>query len=312
MTYFDFIKQIGRPELEPIFNLPIMAEGIPLMPFGFKRSDNTKFYSLYLESFTCFQPIESERMMTLINHVKENGWSYTLPLATQGMCLDKHIRSKADCTDPDYLYLNSPYCLAYESVEEYMTYIKSKYKTKMRKALKDTHNAWIIDLDFETAIRLARQTVDLVLEKRDSKVFVHAVNQLLYGLYLACVGKADIIKVSDGAYDLGYCLFVHSIDREGTTFHVHQGFIDFYNTNDFGKIAVLLSLIELNKKFGKCYVDITAQLSPTDSSYSEYKRLFAHIENWRPCLCIQEVPTFKPPIVYKGCKNNEILLKDFV
>lgn len=312
MEYLDFVKQIGRPELEPIFNEPTMVEGIPIMPFGFKQSDSSKFYSLYIENFTCFQPIDSERMTTLINHVKDNGWSLGLPLATQGLCLDQHIRSKVECTDPDYLYLNSPYCLAYESVEEYMTHIKSKYKTKMRKALKPTHNAELIDLDFETAIRLARQTVDLTLEKRDPKVFVHAVNQLLYGLYLSCVSKADIIKISDGVYELGYCLFVHSTDSQGTTFHVHQGFIDFYNTNDFGKIAVLLSLIELNKKFGKCYVDITAQLSPTDSSYSEYKRLFAHIENWRPCLCIQETPTFKPPIVYKGCKNEETLFKDFV
>ena len=305
MEYLDFVKQIGRPELEPIFNEPTMIESIPIMPFGFKQSDSSKFYSLYIENFTCFQPIDSSRMQELIDHVKDKGWSMCLPLATQGLCLDKHIRSKAECTDPDYLYLNSPYCLAYESVEEYMTHIKSKYKTKMRKAIKPTHNAELIDLDFETAIRLARQTVDLTLEKRDP-------NQLLYGLYLSCVSKADIIKISDGVYELGYCLFVHSTDSQGTTFHVHQGFIDFYNTNDFGKIAVLLSLIELNKKFGKCYVDITAQLSPTDSSYSEYKRLFAHIENWRPCLCIQETPTFKPPIVYKGCKNEETLFKDFV
>lgn len=312
MTYFDFIKQIGRPELDPIFNLPTMAEGIPVMPFGFKRSDTTKFYSLYLESFTCFQPIDSERMMTLINHVKENGWSYTLPLATQGLCLDKHIRSKADCTDPDFLYLNSPYCLAYESVEEYLSHIKSKHKTKIRKALSDEHRAELIkDIDLEGAIKLARLTIQVTHAKRGPDDFLHAVNQLLYGIYLAHSKQADLIKIYHGNMELGYCLFVHSTDNEGITFHVHQGFIDAFNTKDFGKIAVLLSLIELNKEFGKCYVDITAHLSPADTSYSEYKRLFAHIENWRPCLCIQEVPTFKPPIVYKGCKNESIIFKDF-
>lgn len=316
MTYFDFIKQIDCDDLQPIISCEtsretLTSQGIAIMPFGFIGNPKTKQFNLFQESFTCFKPIKSKMMNSFIDFIIANGWQFNLPLATQGLCLDKHIRSKEECIDPNYLYLNSPYCLAYESVDEYMTHIKSKHKTKIRKALKPSHHAELIDLDLEDAIKLAKQAIDLTRTKRKPEEFVHAVNQLLYGIYLAYIKLGDLVKIYDGAYELGYCLFVHSTDSEDITFHVHQGFIDFYNTNDFSKIAVLLSLLELNKKFGRCYVDITAQLSPTDSSYAEYKRLFAHIENWRPCLCIQKTPTFKPPIVYKGCKNESIVFKDF-
>ena len=313
MTYFNFIRQISCADLQPILACePLTSKGIALMPFGFTWDNpKTKHLSLYQDSFTCFKNVNPETMSELIDFVRTHGWTLDLDLATQGMCLGKHIRSKADCTDPNYLYLNSPYCLAYESVEEYMTHIKSKHKTKIRKALTLEHSAELTeDLTLEDAIKLARQTIQITHAKRGPDDFLHAVNQLLYGIYMAYIKQGDLVKVYHNV-ELGYCLFVHSLDDEGVTFHVHQGFIDAFNTKDFGKIAVLLSLIALNKEFGKCYVDITAHLSPADTSYAEYKRLFAHIENWRPCLCIQKTPTFKPPIVYKGCKNENIIFKDF-
>lgn len=260
----------------------------------------------FQDCFTSFATLERNVVDSFVDDVIQNGWEYA-PISTKAFCYGHHLRpSKIDCDSPSFLWIDSPICYAYEDEKTLLEQARtSKHRNKLKHALSSGNHATLVGRGSMLCADGFHSAVLGTLRKlRPGVAGFYALHQLMFGYFAAITGNGELVAIHDANENiLGYVLFVLSEDEAGNKILVHQGFHDPFRIKDFGKFAVALSLFELHKKYGDIPVDMTVNLRPNQGSFAEYKRLFAHVSNYRPLLSVGRPGV--TPNLYKGVVCNE-------